>query len=515
MIDKDKYITYCGMDVSQYLDENCEYNVGDGGECPFMAFPCLALNPRYNVVVAKFNVTSVGPYARIYNVPTAFTEIIVDGEVQPTVDTAYAFTTTGEHTVEYKLQDETTIVGSAFQNCAMTSITIPNSVSVVGSNAFANTNISNITLPTGNTLTLYGSAFANCKLSSLVVNNNIVFADSNSDQFVNNPIKTLVWNTNGVYNNWPILAYVDNGQLETLVYGDDVTDIKPQSVASSPKLKNVTIGSGVTSIGNQAFVACTGLTDITIPDNVTTIGNQAFSNCTSLSSLTFGNGVTTIGVSAFTSCSKIIELTIPDSVTTIDASAFANCSISALTIPDSVTSIGSAAFYGNYFLEELNYNARVPLSSSFMTNGEFKTVVIGDDVPSIADSVFNRCVSLTSVTIGNSVTIIGSYAFLQCRLNGYLNIPNSVTYIGSNAFNGCAYLTDIIIGTGITSIDGMAFNNCGGLTEITINAATPPTLGNYVFANTNECPIYVPAESVNAYKTASGWSEYADRIHSI
>jgi len=58
----------------------------------------------------------------------------------------------------------------------------------------------------------------------------------------------------------------------------------------------------------------------------------------------------------------------------------------------------------------------------------------------------------------------------------------------------------------------MAFSNCSGLTGMTINATTPPTLGNSVFANTN-FPIYVPAGSVEAYKTA--WSEYADRIQAI
>jgi len=40
-------------------------------------------------------------------------------------------------------------------------------------------------------------------------------------------------------------------------------------------------------------------------------------------------------------------------------------------------------------------------------------------------------------------------------------------------------------------------------------------LGRDVFYDTNNCPIYVPAASVDAYKSASGWSAYASRIQAI
>ena len=83
-------------------------------------------------------------------------------------------------------------------------------------------------------------------------------------------------------------------------------------------------------------------------------------------------------------------------------------------------------------------------------------------------------------------------------------------------FYGCNKLTSLVIPSNISSIEDSAFNQCSGLTSITVNRTTPPTLGGtYVFDNTNDCPIYVPAASVNAYKTASNWSEYASRIQAI
>ena len=76
-------------------------------------------------------------------------------------------------------------------------------------------------------------------------------------------------------------------------------------------------------------------------------------------------------------------------------------------------------------------------------------------------------------------------------------------------------LTSVTIPSGVTSIGVAAFNGCRGLTSVTVNATTPPTLGKYVFTSTNNYPIYVPSESVNAYKAATNWSTYASRIQAI
>ena len=115
----------------------------------------------------------------------------------------------------------------------------------------------------------------------------------------------------------------------------------------------------------------------------------------------------------------------------------------------------------------------------------------------------------------SNLTSIGGVAFSNCTSLTSVTIPNSVTSIGNSAFSSCDSLTSITIPSGVTSIEYSVFYGCRSLTSVTVLATTPPTLGPDAFYNTNNCPIYVPSTSVDAYKTASRWSSYASRIQAI
>ena len=149
---------------------------------------------------------------------------------------------------------------------------------------------------------------------------------------------------------------------------------------------------------------------------------------------------------------------------------------------------------------------------TFSTTGEHTVKYTLANPTSIGNNAFSSCDRLKNIDIPNGVTSIGNNAFTNCSRLKNIDIPNGVTTIGSGAFQTCTGLTSCTIGSGVTSIGTQAFIGCNSLTSITIEATTPPTLGVNAFFSTNDCPIYVPSESVDAYKAATNWRSYADRI---
>ena len=90
------------------------------------------------------------------------------------------------------------------------------------------------------------------------------------------------------------------------------------------------------------------------------------------------------------------------------------------------------------------------------------------------------------------------------------------TIIDNSAFYNCTSLTSVTIPNSVTEIGRNAFSDCRGLTSVTIEATTPPDLvGRDTFGNTNNCPIYVPAESLEAYRQATNWSRLSSRLKAI
>ena len=165
------------------------------------------------------------------------------------------------------------------------------------------------------------------------------------------------------------------------------------------------------------------------------------------------------------------------------------------------------------FVYDENYNTMLP-GQGFEFVEQLVSVTIPNSVTSIGDRAFYACSNLTEITIPNSVTSIEYGAFYNCSSLTEIVIPDSVTSIKSETFYNCSSLTEIVIPDSVTSIGSYAFEDCNSLNAVYCKVLTPPDISSYsVFeSNATDRNIYVPMESVDAYKSADGWSVYADYI---
>lgn len=115
-------------------------------------------------------------------------------------------------------------------------------------------------------------------------------------------------------------------------------------------------------------------------------------------------------------------------------------------------------------------------------------------------------------TLPNIQTI--SNSFRQCAFTS-ITLSDTITTINSGAFNYCPNLTSLTLGSGITTIGLDTIEYCTSLSTITCKAVVPPTLGAYALNGAPIDVIYVPAESVDAYKAANRWNTWADKIQAM
>lgn len=188
----------------------------------------------------------------------------------------------------------------------------------------------------------------------------------------------------------------------------------------------------------------------------------------------FDSSVTEIGQNAFKKTTQLDTMILPSSVTYIKAYAFESSGITDITIPPTVIDISSAAFF----------------------NSELISIVIPASVKRMGGSVFLSCDSLTNVSISTSLILLDNSMFSGCKSLVSITIPDNIKVIGNGLFYKCSKLSEIRFDSIVPPEVALGTDE----TEHLFEGNAPGRL------------IKVPAGSVNAYKTAQYWSNYADSI---
>ena len=151
------------------------------------------------------------------------------------------------------------------------------------------------------------------------------------------------------------------------------------------------------------------------------------------------------------------------------------------------------------------------------TTGRYQitSVLLPDTVKRISANAYSNA-ALTSINFPASLESIEHSAFYGSALKEADLSKTRITTLESSTFSNCASLTSVQLPSTLTFIEGSAFYNCTSLTEITLDATTPPTLGSGQLSTCSSLEvIFVPEESVTAYRMAEGWKDCADKIWAI
>ena len=437
----------------------------------------------------------------------------------------------------------TNICSFAFFGCKnLTSVTIPEGVTSIGSYAFNACNLTSMEIPASVTAigTLDDSA-----LGGAGRNLTGYFVDEKNTAYTS--VDGILFSKDGTV----LVAYPQGKKDTSYSIPESVTCIASDAFGGS-RLTSVTIPESVTSIRLGAFFGCDGLTSITIPKSVVSIGDLALADCANLSNIyadeentvytsvdgiLFNKEKTTLVV--YPSGRKNTSYRIPGGVTSIGDYAFDGCGLTSVTIPGSVTSIGSSAFSGcpslkdvyyagtqtqwdavqigdyNGYLFKATLHFKFANSVAFGSCGDNLTWDIDADrtltisgIGAMVDYEYTTddngdrhtaapwyAYSPTKLVIEDGVTYIGHYAFLGCGLTGSVTIPETVTGLGWESFGLCGGLTDVTILASLTKIRYGTFNGCTGLTSVVIPEGVPMIDGIAFAGCTGLTSIVIP-ESV-------------------
>ena len=340
------------------------------------------------------------------------------GKAVTTIGDKFCYNMSSVEYVEFDGNNVKTIGAQAFMYCSkLYFMTLPESVTTIGSKSFYGTGLQSVTIPASVT-SLAADAFDESKISNLRIESPTIASKSYSSNYLSI--------------SFPYVEKVTFGSAVSTLGSNIFQNQNSGTPGSSFPLSQVIFESeDPVTIGYRAFEGCRNLSQVS--GAIHNPGLCAFSDCSSLTAITMDDATLAIGVKAF-QYAGLTSITLPSQLTSIGAEAFSYTALESVTIPASVTTMGSDVFYHCSSLESVTIESAYLLNSiEFTTTSNLTSCFAGVKNIILADNVFG---------IGSGYAFYGDTDLESLTLGSRITNPVD---IAASAFSGCTNLKTLRI----------------------------------------------------------------------
>ncbi len=360
--------------------------------------------------------------------------------------------------------------------------------------------------------------------------------------------------------------------VKSLVIPAQITEIGPYAFFGNKNLTSITLHKGITKFGLAAFYK-TALTSITFLNPDAEYGSSLFADNKAITHATLPAGMKELPASMFYCCENLTSINLPEGMTRLGKMSLSTTAISNITLPSTLEVLDTCALQWTLISKIDLKNVKYIKNQAFSNCENLTTITGGNQLVEMGSTVFTRCNKLTSAQIPEGLKRMVGGSYFRCTGLKDATIPSTVEYIERNPFVGCtaldrvkvaagnasfaemdsclyevmdgkAYrlisvpsarankvmvlqpgtevisaqamreveLTAFIAGKGLKAIEASAFSSIKTLATVKVLETVPPTGADFTDEVYAAATLYVPKQSIEAYKNADGWMQFQNIV---